>query len=200
LKCGSDWCEKVADQGYSGNQSHIAVEKLLAGGGDLRIITPYIDAFYARKLLGYAGRGKVFLITYNAPNNREALAILSRGKQPGALLAAAYFAALAVLLWIASLHGIAMVSTALAAGVILLYILVLRPRASRNLSRIKVKVMHSLFVHEKIYIGNAMAIVGSANLTYNGMHKNIEHIESISDPVRIAELRRHFDDLLSTER
>ena len=37
--------------------------------------------------------------------------------------------------------------------------------------------------------------MGSANLTYSGMHKNIEHIEVIKEGDRIAELEKHFRQL-----
>ncbi len=62
-------------------------------------------------------------------------------------------------------------------------------------SNLKVKVAKGKFVHEKVYIGNDIAIVGSANLTYNGMHKNVEHIDVIKDDARIRQLREHFESL-----
>ena len=60
-----------------------------------------------------------------------------------------------------------------------------------NGSTVKLKIP-SKFVHAKMYIGDAEAIRGSANLTFKGMHKNIEHIELTSDPVQIKELEKQF--------
>jgi phosphatidylserine/phosphatidylglycerophosphate/cardiolipin synthase-like enzyme len=49
------------------------------------------------------------------------------------------------------------------------------------------------FVHAKIYISENEAIHGSANLTYNGTHSNIEHIEIIRDNEKIAKLHSEFE-------
>ena len=48
------------------------------------------------------------------------------------------------------------------------------------------------FVHAKMYIGEKTAIVGSANLTYAGMHQNVEHIDVIRDRGQIADLKKQF--------
>ncbi|MDE1811173.1 MAG: hypothetical protein KGH66_03965, partial [Candidatus Micrarchaeota archaeon] len=62
-------------------------------------------------------------------------------------------------------------------------------------TRLRVRIADKKFVHEKLYIGESTAITGSANLTFNGMHKNIEHIETTADPRKVQELTRHFDEL-----
>ena len=48
------------------------------------------------------------------------------------------------------------------------------------------------FVHAKFYIGDNEAIQGSANLTYNGMHKNLENISIIRNERDIEKLRKEF--------
>ena len=62
-------------------------------------------------------------------------------------------------------------------------------------SRMHVRVVRGNFVHEKVYISDSMAITGSANLTYSGMHKNTERIAIIDSRKEIGELRRHFEEL-----
>jgi len=68
-------------------------------------------------------------------------------------------------------------------------------RHKRANSNLQVKVITERFVHEKLYISGNTAISGSANLTYNGMHKNIEHIEVTKDESKIREMRRHFESM-----
>jgi phosphatidylserine/phosphatidylglycerophosphate/cardiolipin synthase-like enzyme len=180
-------------EGYSGDQSHRFVDDLIAEKGDLFIITPYIDAFYAERLLRSRSR-KVRVITSGAPNNSEALAVLSRGRKPWIRFVGIYFLILAGLLCLAHFY-----TAAILCGVVcvlsVLWIVLRRMILRKGQLKIEVKVVKNLFVHEKIYIGTDNAIVGSANLTYNGMHKNIEHIEIISDPSRVAELKSHFNRL-----
>ena len=48
------------------------------------------------------------------------------------------------------------------------------------------------FVHAKMYVGDETAIEGSANLTYNGMHKNVEQISVTRNEKKIAELKEQF--------
>jgi phosphatidylserine/phosphatidylglycerophosphate/cardiolipin synthase-like enzyme len=68
-------------------------------------------------------------------------------------------------------------------------------RRRRIRKNIMLKTTGEDFVHEKLYISDSMAIIGSANLTYNGTHKNIEHIEIIRDRGEIDELKRHFNSM-----
>jgi len=77
---------------------------------------------------------------------------------------------------------------------------VIYKRFKQGAGNIEVRVSGGPFVHEKIYIGSDTAITGSANLTYSGMHRNIEHIEITHDPERIAELGRHFNGLWNEAR
>ena len=83
-----------------------------------------------------------------------------------------------------------------AAGLVVLAIAILLwlkgPR-----SNLRLKVVTDKFIHEKLYISDDNAIVGSANLTYAGMHKNIEHIELINEQDKVNQLSEHFDELWS---
>lgn len=183
------------DGGYSGNESYKFVDKLLEAPGEKRIITPYIDAFYARKLLDASRKGRIWLITSSAPNNKEAMRLISRGRKHRLLLQSFYFLALAAILYVVGLHVVAEISCAI--GIVLITVMVAMRTHSRGGQRgVEVKVIRSLFVHEKMYLGRDYAIVGSANLTYNGMHKNIEHIETISDAKKLHEMGAHFHKLM----
>jgi phosphatidylserine/phosphatidylglycerophosphate/cardiolipin synthase-like enzyme len=66
---------------------------------------------------------------------------------------------------------------------------------SRHSTAMQLKVIKDKFVHEKLYISNGTAVTGSANLTYSGMHKNIEHVELTRDVKEVSELTRHFEEL-----
>ena len=182
------------EKGYSGNESYKFVDKLIDGNGDFLIITPYIDAFYAEKVLKAGGRRRIKIITSGAPNNKEALALLAKGKKSWVRFVGIYFLVLAGLLYLAHFYNAALLSAGIFV-IVALFIVLRRINGKGKQANVEVKVVKNFFVHEKIYISVDSAIVGSANLTYNGMHKNIEHIEIISDPSRVAELKSHFNRL-----
>ena len=75
--------------------------------------------------------------------------------------------------------------------------LLLQRRRRKIAKNITVKTTGEDFVHEKLYISDTVAIVGSANLTYAGMHKNVEHIQMVDDKNEITELKEHFNSLWS---
>ena len=75
----------------------------------------------------------------------------------------------------------------LGTGIFLILFMIIYPKGSRIEFR-KPKG----FVHSKFYIGENGAIQGSANLTYNGMHKNVENISIIRDQEGIEKLRKEF--------
>ena len=59
---------------------------------------------------------------------------------------------------------------------------------------VSVKVPRN-FVHAKMYISGQMAMIGSANLTYSGMHRNIEHMSVIRSSREIGRLASQFWEL-----
>ncbi|MEM3199718.1 MAG: phospholipase D-like domain-containing protein [Candidatus Micrarchaeaceae archaeon] len=162
---------------YSGPDSFKFVERLFRRERRLLISSPYICAYYAKMLLRISSRKRIYLITSKEPkSNAEALKYLSR-KNPFRLWA--YLAAIAAVpAFFASIY--------LSAAFLLLAIALF---AKKSNLRIK---FASASVHEKLYIGENEAIVGSANLTYSGMHSNIEHIEIIKDKEEIEKITRHF--------
>jgi phosphatidylserine/phosphatidylglycerophosphate/cardiolipin synthase-like enzyme len=67
----------------------------------------------------------------------------------------------------------------------------------RRGSNIRVKVVTNRFIHEKMYLSDDGAITGSANLTFSGMHRNIEHIDMVNDREKVRGLLGHFEELWS---
>ncbi|MEM3841354.1 MAG: phospholipase D-like domain-containing protein [Candidatus Micrarchaeaceae archaeon] len=178
---------------YSGSESYKYVEPLIQGGKRIWIISPYIGKYYAEMLRKYTGHRDVRVITTDAPENEEGiLAISSRGSGRSRTLLG--FALLMVLFLLVS-YFYAMGFLMLAFTVLFVILMYYAIKEEAAKSPIKLRLAKGKFVHEKIYIGSGIAIVGSANLTYNGMHKNIEHIEIIREGGRIAELEKHFSQL-----
>ena len=167
---------------YSGSDTFKYIDKLIRRSKSLLIISPFIGNYYAEML---AKRGKRTLVITSDDTLRKVRA-LRRGRRNYAK-AVAYFIVLDALIFYLHMFAFGI-------GVLLLLVamifLVLYSRAN-----IVVKSTGKTFVHEKMYIGEKEAIIGSANLTFSGTHRNIEHIEIINDMRRIEELKRHFYDL-----
>jgi len=177
---------KPGDRSYSGNASYRHVERLLKREKNLLIISPYIDDYYASYLLRNS-RGKRIYIISSAM--REGAVRKLRGRNLGGAARFAFLvaAANAAFLIFGVLFWTFIVISSIAAIAYLLY-------SFRGSSNIALKVPKG-FVHAKMYIGDETAIEGSANLTYQGMHKNIEHIDIISDKVRISDLKKQFMEI-----
>lgn len=177
--------------GYEGADSYKHVDPLLNDRGTrLMLISPYVSPYYARMLLRVARRKRIRLITSDSKININALKVMHAGSRPAYAKAMLYLLVLAVALYYFGLAAFAIAASAAFAALLILLL-----DASRNKSPIDVKVMGKVFVHEKAYISDSRAVVGSANLTYAGMHKNIEHIEVIEDPAEISRLASHFEQL-----
>ena len=178
--------------GYSGSESYKFVERLMRNGGNtLKIVTPFISPYYAKMLLGIARKKRIYLIVAGGADkgNGEAIRMLSGGRRGINGKLALYSVGVGAVFAYLSYYWV----TALAAlSFVAIMYLGLSSRKVKNLS---LKVSRGRFIHEKLYITDSEAITGSANLTYAGMHKNIEHIDVIRDQRKIDELSRHFDQL-----
>ena len=176
---------------YEGIDSYRRVEPLLNGGGTrLMIISPFISPYYSRMLLRAAGRKKIKIITSGSEINRNALKAMQYGRARGYAKVLLYLFVLAAILFYFGLYAFAAVAGAAFAAVLGLFV-----AGSRRKSPIDVKVMRDVFVHEKVYISDNRAVVGSANLTYSGMHRNLEHTEVIDDLQEVSRLASHFEKL-----
>jgi phosphatidylserine/phosphatidylglycerophosphate/cardiolipin synthase-like enzyme len=171
------------DSNYYGSASHKYVDRLLREGSEILIVSPYIDGYYARMI---KKSGRRFYIISSSPTD-EAERILSGGRSlmfsfsvSLAVVAADYLASI--------LH---LLSTALLIVSVLL-ILVSALYYIRGSPKVVWLRKPRRFTHAKMYVSDKTAIEGSANLTYKGMHENVEHIGVSYDEARISELRKQF--------
>jgi phosphatidylserine/phosphatidylglycerophosphate/cardiolipin synthase-like enzyme len=180
--------------GYSGSESYKYVEPILRDRSrELLVISPYMSMGYARMLVGLGKRKRVMVITSHYSErvgdyitHRSKYLLYGYAKAVLVFLIAAFVSAY-FSLYLISLGALAL------AGLSALVALA-GYKLSKN-SDIELRIFYDKFVHEKAYISESAAAVGSANLTYNGLRKNVERIEVITDPARIKALRDHFFDL-----
>lgn len=187
------------ESGYSGSDSYRYVDPILSDSGtELLVISPYIGMGYAKRLVKLGRRKRIRVITSAYSKSvSDHIAHHSRYLLYGYAKAAALFAAAGIVSAYFSFYLIAAFAAA-GFGIIALIALIVY-KLFRN-SDIEVRISYDRFVHEKAYLSGATAVVGSANLTYSGMHRNVERVEVITDPSRIARLRAHFFDLWRTCR
>ncbi len=180
---------------YSGSDSYKFVDRMLnSRGSELLVVSPYIDDYYARALLRASRRRRVRIVTSpDALAHSSFLRSISLQRMKGHAKATAYFALLSTIVLYLKFYYIAVPIVLLALAS---FTLMLRSRRS---TAMQLKVIKDKFVHEKLYISNGTAITGSANLTYRGMHKNIEHVEMIRDAREVSALKRHFEELWHRE-
>jgi phosphatidylserine/phosphatidylglycerophosphate/cardiolipin synthase-like enzyme len=182
---------------YSGDETYKEIDKLIKEKtrSELLIVCPYINEYYARMLIWASGRRQVRIITSNSVVSSDAVKLI-RKSRPGAgyIKAAIYFIILEVIFFFLKLYYLEL----LLIPVVVILLVIAVKRAAMLKNRIAVKVSDTKFIHEKLYISDSSAILGSANLTYSGTRKNIEHIEVTFDAERISALKQHFNSLWST--
>lgn len=182
------------DDSYSGTNSYVYVEPLLTERSDvLLVISPYIGRGYAKLLVEQGRKKRVRVITSGSTEWLEGYA----GRYSWSVLFK-YIKTMGVILLVCvALYYLRAYWLAVGAAAVFLATAGLGYLKFRAMERsdIKVKVVRSAFVHEKVYISDSRAVTGSANLTYPGMHKNIEHVHMVRDREEIDELRDHFEEL-----
>ena len=179
---------------YSGDSSYTYVDRLIKeGDGELMIISPYLSGYYVNMLAKAAQKRRIMVITSNNSlgYKNSGLQNFAVGGMMGYIKAIAFFLILDAISVILNFTYTTVILMLIVLAVVLLVYL----RHKRTNSNMKVKVIKDRFVHEKLYISDNTAISGSANLTYNGMHKNIEHIEVTRDQAKIRELKAHFESM-----
>ncbi len=182
---------------YSGNESYKQIDKLLKNSSKLKIISPYISLFYAKKLENYSKFKKIYLITAKPTSKSDLIAFKYLTKLNNIMFfikLSIYFTILEIFALVLRFYLVALILFAIFLITLSIFRLIY---GSITHSNISIKTSKQ-FIHEKIYISNNSAIVGSANLTYSGTHKNIEYIELIKDKEKIAALEKHFDSLWSS--
>lgn len=151
----------------------------------LDIVSPYLSPEYARLLLAKARQGIVVcLVTSDSSGHghRQALSMLGQKSVYSLSRRAWRYLILALFIgivgaFILSYAGLALVVIAVVAIAATLVKNLTRKQASSIPLFVKVLSIRQL-VHVKLYIvDQRIAFVGSANLTYSGMNRNIELIE-----------------------
>lgn len=171
---------------YSGKECYHYVEGLIRGAESLLIVSPYIDKYYASFLLKNSKGKKIKIISSSIDS--QAKGLLTKGRFPKEVLfALIWVGVLGTLLYFLQFYTYAIYVFVLA----LLLLLDLALAASKRPTNIEMRIPQE-FVHVKMYLARDAAILGSANLTYKGMHANVEHIELIENPERIRELETQF--------
>ena len=187
------------EKSYSGQSSYRFIDRLLRLDGKvLMVVSPFMDEYYAKILTGIASRKKVKIITTGkGAGGSKVVAALSKGVGTGILVKIFfYFAALfAIVAYIGIWYAAEAIAAIGALAFLMMYI-----RFRNGTRNIEVRVLGGPFVHEKIYICGGEAITGSANLTYSGTHKNVEHIEMTDDPKSVSNLSKHFEELWESQQ
>ncbi len=174
---------KKSDSSYYGSGCYKHVERLLSGEKELLIVSPYVDDYYAEYLLRHSASKNVYILSSSMKSS------VARKLNVGSFRDAAVFASVLAFINIALLYlGFFSVYVLLASLFLAVFSLATSLMAGRN---IHVKSPRQ-FIHAKMYISSKSAIEGSANLTYAGMHKNIERINIIEDPEKVKVLRKQF--------
>ncbi len=171
---------------YYGSDTYKHIDDLIERGREILIVSPYVDRYYAEKLLGYSRGRKLYLISSSM--DPEALSML---RVTSIIWVVAYLSLSSILL--ALLLYIRVPAALLALSLIPIIV-----GSIKNLGRkrIMLKVPRQ-FVHAKMYISDSAAITGSANLTYKGTHRNLEQISITRSKEDIDKLRRQFWELWS---
>ncbi|HIH50696.1 MAG: phospholipase D-like domain-containing protein [Candidatus Micrarchaeaceae archaeon] len=179
---------------YSGDSSYKYVDRLIKeDDSELMIISPYLSGYYVNMLAKAAQERRIRVITSN-----NSLGYKNSGLQDFAARSISGYIKAIVFFLILDAISVYLnfaYTTIMLTAILLLTVLLAYLRHKRANSNLQVKVITERFVHEKLYISGNTAISGSANLTYNGMHKNIEHIEVTKDESKIREMRRHFESM-----
>ncbi|MEM0094857.1 MAG: phospholipase D-like domain-containing protein [Candidatus Micrarchaeaceae archaeon] len=182
---------------YSGNESYRYLKLILNDDGPLLVVSPYIDAYYASALRRISAEKKIYIITSSMESNASTYLTQSRISWELLLLALVFLAiALAVwyvslLIYIAAVLVVGLVSFIVSAASFAVFLLKLKYRKPSNI----ILRVPASFVHAKMYIGRGAALYGSANLTYAGMHKNVEHMELTYNKDEIKDLSNQFWEL-----
>jgi len=186
------------DEQYSGDSSYRFVDKLItADSRKLLVVSPYIGNSYAKLLISEARRKKVYVVTSQSSleyENSVLKGIPEIGAMKRYLKPMAYFSVITAFAVYFRLNYFVYPLVAIVLVFVALTYLTYRKTQSNFL----LKVSREKFVHEKLYINDKEAIVGSANLTFSGMHKNVEHIQMIRDGKKRDALEDHFKKLWSS--
>ncbi len=172
---------------YSGHESYRYVEKIIKNGRNICISSPYIDRYYAAFLLRNCA-GKQIRIIASSIDSDAARMLRGGGVRLWPFKLSAFVIIMDAFLYLLHAAGLALIAASVALIACSLFFVRMKSRG------ISLKVPRE-FVHAKMYIAETEAASGSANFTYRGMHKNVEHIDVVTDPKDVKELRRQFQSI-----
>ncbi len=180
---------------YSGNESYKYIEPLVSNDDRyLFIVSPFISKSYIKKLIKISSRKEIKVITSKeAASSETAKVYRAKGYTKYIFYAAFIIVVISLMFYLLRmmiLLSIAIYAAALAVALLIVFLAFNKHPKKR--SHIEFKFVEGKFVHEKLYIGEDEAITGSANFTYSGLHRNIEHIEIVHEKKRVKELADHF--------
>ena len=179
------------EEGYSGSSAYLYIDKMIKNReSTLDIVCPFISAYYARMLMRQSSKKRIRIITSNSRITKQAAMMMRKGGiDPVYIKMIVYTAILLAIFVLLDLYFVyvAMIPVIM----VLVAIPIFRMGRKRQ---IQVKTAHR-FVHEKLYISSSYAITGSANLTYGGTHRNVEHISVVKDEEELDKLSAHFEEL-----
>ena len=167
----------------TGSDSYKYVEPLIMKGKEICIVSPYVDSYYANFLSRNSDGRRIYLISSSM--DKEAEKILGR---KFSLIRFIIFIILSAAELYAGVFFGLYVYTFIAVALTLLVGYFASIVGNKNIHI----VMPKKFVHAKMYISDNEAIAGSANLTYRGMHKNVEIIEIMRDSDSINSMQKTF--------
>ena len=171
---------------YYGSDTYKHIDDLIERGREILIVSPYVDRYYAQRLLGYSKGRRLYLISSSM--DPEALSLL---QGTSSIWAVAYLSLSSVLLALLLYIRVPEMLLALSLTPIIV-------GSIKNLGRKRIMLkVPKQFVHAKMYISDSTAITGSANLTYKGTHKNLEQINITRSKKDIDKLKRQFWELWS---
>jgi phosphatidylserine/phosphatidylglycerophosphate/cardiolipin synthase-like enzyme len=174
---------KERTSSYYGKRAYKYVEKLLSGERNLLIISPYIDDYYADYLARHSYGKKMHIISSSI---KGSAAKKLRGRGLGNALTATFLSvSVNWILFLLGAFNYYLAFLSMSAGIVLVAYAMTR----RNSIYLKIP---QEFVHAKMYVGDKSAIEGSANLTFAGMHQNIESVRLTSETHEVERLKRQF--------
>ncbi len=182
---------------YSGTQSYSFVEKLIRNSKSVSIISPYIDEYYLNFLVASSRNRKISVISSSmdkrlADKVKKPMSVLNVMLPAAAVMAFDLFLFRIGIIFAYLLYAL-LGSAVIIAALVLIY--AANRHAATCVSKNLTLKIPKQFVHAKMYIGDGVAIEGSANLTYAGMHRNVEHIRITRNQQEIAKLRHQFDSI-----
>ena len=175
---------KKGDKSYYGRDGHQFADKLLGSGSEVLVVSPYLDSYYANKIKGRGGT-KFYIISSSM--DKQAEKMLDTGRSVGFAIAFT-LVLIGVNLLLYLTHQLSIIFLLLSiAAIVISFAYSFRKKARH----IWIKKPRG-FVHAKMYVSDVMGIEGSANLTYSGMHKNVEHLQVTYDDAKIEKMKDEF--------